>query len=450
MTNDTLITESAEAKDGKSSAIVGCRACDATQLETVLSLGATPLANRLLTEAQLSEGEPRYPLELAFCPNCSLVQITETVEPEELFREYFYLSSFSDTMLQHAKIVTERIIEKRNLDSDGLVIEVASNDGYLLQNYKQAGVPVLGIEPATNIARIAEEEKGIPTVCEFFGEDLAKRLRAEHRLADCIHANNVLAHVADLNGVVRGFEMLLKDDGIAVIEAPYVKEMIDRCEFDTIYHEHLCYFSLTALDRLFKRHGLLIVDVEQLEIHGGSLRIYAAKRNGENQNDAAPSAAVRELLSEEAAWGVDDPKFYRGFAAQVEGLRDELLTLLSQLKSEDKRIVVYGASAKGSTLLNYFNINRETLDFVVDRSTIKQGRFTPGTHLPIYATEKLLEAMPDYVLLLTWNFADEILAQQSEYLSRGGRFIIPIPNLRVVSNDDVVKDQHAATQFAEA
>jgi SAM-dependent methyltransferase len=402
-----------------------CRACGESELKMILPLGSTPLANALLTDEQLDEPEETFPLELAFCPGCSLVQITETVPPEKLFREYFYLSSFSDTMLRHAQTIAGQLIKSRSLGEDSLVMEVASNDGYLLQFYKRANVPVLGIEPAVNIARIAEEERGIPTVCDFFGAELARKLAMEGKRADVIHANNVLAHVGDLNGVVEGFARLLKPEGVAVIEAPYVKEMIDRAEFDTIYHEHLCYFSLTALDRLFRRHGLIINDVELLPIHGGTLRIYAG-RNDEQ------SVAVRQLLAEEAAWGVDREEFYQGFGEKVERLRRELLALLGKLKAEGKRIAVYGASAKGSTLLNYFGIGRETLDFVVDRSTIKQGYYTPGTHLKIHAPEKLLAEMPDYVLLLTWNFAEEILEQQHEYVERGGRFIIPIPEVRVV------------------
>lgn len=407
-----------------------CRSCSAERLVSILDLGRTPLANALLTAAQVADPEASYPLKLVFCPACTLVQITETVPPEKLFREYFYLSSFANTMLRHAEALVSQLIPARHLNRESLVIEVASNDGYLLQYYKRAGIPVLGIEPAENIARIAEADRGIPTVCDFFGAVLAARLKEQGRQADVIHANNVLAHVADLNGFVSGLELLLKDGGVAVLEVPYVKEMIDRCEFDTIYHEHLCYFSLTSLDRLFRRHQLLIHDVAQLPIHGGTLRLFAGKAGTGEERSSSP--AVRQLLDQEAAWGVGEAASYEGFRKQVQRLRNELLTLLRALKEQGKRIAVYGASAKGSTLLNYSGIGLETLDFVVDRSTVKQGYYTPGAHLPIYAPEHLLEQMPDYVLLLTWNFADEILEQQAEYRKRGGRFIIPIPEVKVV------------------
>ena len=401
-----------------------CRSCGYAELPKVLSLGRTPLANALLTSEQLQQPEETYPLELVFCSQCSLVQLTESVSPEKLFREYVYFSSFSDTMLRHAQTLCSDFIGSRQLDATSLVVEVASNDGYLLQFYQRAGVPVLGIEPATNVAQAAKQ-KGIRTVCDFFDEQLAKRLVAEGSRADVIHAHNVLAHVPDLNGFVRGLRELLKDEGVIVVEVPYVKDMIYAAEFDTVYHEHLSYFSLTALNELFTRNGLTIQRVERLTIHGGTLRIYAG--HGQEQDDS-----VVQLLSDEKAWGATDISFYKDFGERVEQLRVELVALLRELKAEDKRIAVYGASAKGSTLLNYCGLGLETLDYVVDRSTVKQGRYTPGSHLQIYAPEKLLEDMPDYVLLLTWNFATEILEQQSEYRARGGRFIVPVPSARVL------------------
>ena len=405
------------------SGLPGCRSCGAAGLELVLSLGRTPLANALLTREQLSQPEPLYPLDLAFCPACTLVQITQTVPPAELFADYRYFSSFSDTMLRHARSLVAGLISERQLGPQSLVVEIASNDGYLLQNYTQAAVPVLGIEPAANIAREAEK-RGIPTVVEFFGKDLAARLAAEGKRADVIHAHNVLAHVADLNGFVEGIAILMKPGGVAVIEAPYLKDLLDHCEFDTIYHEHLCYFSLTALDHLFRRHDLLIHDVERIPIHGGSLRVTVGK-------GAAQAPAVARMLAEEAAWGVDRFATYRDFGTRVGALKATLTSMLAGFKRRGDRIAAYGAAAKGSTLLNYFGIGRETLDFVVDRSPHKQGRFMPGVHIPILAPERLLEEMPDEVLLLTWNFADEILEQQKTYRQLGGRFIIPVPDVKV-------------------
>src|SRR5262245_30772020 len=314
-----------------STTITTCRACGDSALVTILSLGKTPLANALLTPQQLAAPEPTYPLDLVFCPGCTLVQLTETVPPETLFSDYLYFSSFSDTMLRHAEGLVGGLITSRQLGDQSLVVEVASNDGYLLQYYKRAGVPVLGIEPAANVAEVAQRERGIPTLTEFFSKELAARLRRDNHRADVIHAHNVLAHVADLNGVLSGLATLLKDEGVVVVEAPYVKDMIDRCEFDTIYHEHLCYFSLTALDRLFRRHGLVIFNVERLSIHGGTLRIYAGRDGAQLSRD--PNAAVRHLVDEEANWGVDSTEFYFGFGAKVERLRADLISLLRGLKT---------------------------------------------------------------------------------------------------------------------
>lgn len=408
-----------------------CRSCGSSDLQPILSLGCMPLANALLTPEQLTEPEETYPLDLVFCPRCTLVQITETIAPEKLFREYLYFSSFSDTILHNAYEVAERVIARCNLKKDSWVVEIASNDGYLLKNYQEKGIPTLGVEPALNIARLANS-RGIPTVAEFFDEDLARQLRNLHGPADVIHANNVAAHVANLHGVLQGISVLLKPDGVAIIENHYVKDLIDHVEFDSIYHEHLCYYSATSFRNLFARHGLELVDIERLSVHGGSLRAYFQRSDGPLSLREEGLARIESLLQEEANWGVDQFIFYQGFGEKVEFLRLELLALLKRIKTEGKRIAVYGASAKSATLLNYYGIDAQILDYVVDRSTVKQGYFTPGTHLPILAPEKLLETRPDYVLLLTWNFADEILAQQAEYRSLGGKFIVPIPQLKVI------------------
>lgn len=401
-----------------------CRACFETELVSVLDLGRTPLANSLLTAEALIEREPTYPLELVYCESCSLAQISEIVSPELLFRDYVYFSSYSDTMLKHARESAEALVENRRLGENSLVVEIASNDGYMLRNFSARGIPILGIEPATNIARSAQQN-GIPTVNEFFSAALADQLVAEGKRADVILANNVMAHVPDINGVLAGIKELLKPDGVLVMETPYVKDMIDGLEFDTIYHEHVFYYSLSALENLFRRHRLAAVDVERLPIHGGSLRVTAGSEG------LKPSAATASLLVQESTVGMTKRDYYLDFAARVKTLGRDVKTLLRELKSTGKRLAAYGASAKGSTFLNYFGIGKETLDFVVDRSPHKQGRFTPGTHLPIYSPNRLLEAKPDYVLLLTWNFADEILEQQTEFRAAGGRFIIPIPELRV-------------------
>ncbi len=371
--------------------------------------------------------EPAYPLELVFCPACTLVQITETVPPDVLYRHYAYFSSYSDTILRESRGIAERMIRERGLHARSHVVEIASNDGYLLQFYKNAGIPVLGIEPASNVAA-ASARRGIPTVCDFFGVELAQRLRATGRRADVIHANNVAAHVANIDDFFAGLAVLLDADGMVVIEVPYVRDMIERAEFDTIYHEHLSYFSLSALNLICERHGLAISDVQRLAIHGGSLRIFLAHAAPE----CRPHPSVCEMLQDEKLCGLTAFRFYEKFSAKVNAIRERLLAQLRLLKSQGARIAAYGASAKGSTLLNYCGIDGAILEFVVDRNPAKFGLYTPGAHLPIGPVGQLLEAMPDYALLLTWNFAEEILEQQGEYRRRGGRFIVPIPEIRII------------------
>lgn len=402
-----------------------CRACQQRHLRPVLSLGVQPLANSLLTAEQLHQPEPKYPLDVVFCPDCALLQITETVPPEILFRNYLYFSSYSETVLANARAMVNDLLATRPLSPNSLVVEIASNDGYLLQYFQQAGIPVLGIEPAANIAQVARQ-KGIPTENDFFTDSLAAKLAAEGKLADIIIGNNVLAHVANLNGFVNGVARLLKPTGVAQFEFPYVKDLIDHSEFDTIYHEHLCYYSLTAVQRLFQQHNLHVVKVQRTPIHGGSLRVQFAHPS------ARVDASVSALLAEEAAWGVETFSFYADFADRVNQLGHELKSLLAALKQQGKRIAAYGAAAKGSTLLNFLQIGTETIEFVVDRSPHKQGRYMPGVHIPILPTEELVRRQPDYALLLTWNFADEILRQQAEYRRRGGKFVIPVPKPVIV------------------
>ena len=402
-----------------------CRSCGSQDLSIFLSLGDLPLSDGLLEARQLVDNEPRYPLDVAFCASCSLVQILETVPPEELFgADYPYFSSFTDTLLAHSEAnVTERVSE-RKLNGASLVVELASNDGYLLQYYKAKGIRVLGIDPAPGPVAVARQ-RGIDTLEAFFGIELARKLAGEGRRADVIHANNVLAHVADTNGFVAGIAELLKNDGVAVIECPYVKDLIEHGEFDTIYHEHLCYFSVTALSALFNRHCLYITRVVPLSIHGGSLRVFVEKRN-------APEQSVAAYLETERKLGLDRLDYYADFSNRVTQIRTELNGLLQGLKDRKARIVGYGAAAKGTIMLNYVGIGQETLDFVVDRNTHKQGRYIPGVRLPIAAPERVLAEQPDYVLILPWNFKDEIMAQQAEYRRRGGKFIVPVPRPTII------------------
>lgn len=402
-----------------------CRSCGSCQLVDILSLGDMPLADALLTEEGLATGEETYPLTVALCEACSLCQIRETVPPGVLFGEdYPYYSSFSDALLEHSRRNVEALVADLDLGPDDLAVEIASNDGYLLQYFARAGVKVLGIDPAPGPAAAARE-RGIPTRVEFFDRSLARRLRADGTQAAVIIGNNVLAHVPDQNDFVAGIAELLAEDGVAVVEVPYVKDLIDHCEFDTIYHEHHCYFSATSIARLFHRNGLPLVGVEHLSIHGGSLRCRFARH-------LSPDRSVRDFLEAEERAGLTTVAYYREFAGRVEQVKRNLRKLLEELKAEGKRIAAYGAAAKGATLLNYTGIGTDFLDYVVDRNVHKQGRFMPGIHLPIRPPSVLVDDRPDYLLLLAWNFKEEIMAQQQAYADTGGRFIVPIPTPEVV------------------
>ncbi len=402
-----------------------CRICGSSEIHLVLDLGHTPLADRLVKKSQLEQQDQRFPLEVGFCSSCSLLQIMETVPPSVLFcDDYPYYSSFSDYLLKHSKENVEGIIKERNLGPNSLAIELASNDGYLLKNYVNHGIPVLGIDPAEGPAKEAEKI-GVPTVIDFFSKAFSNRLVAEGKKADVIHANNVLAHVADLNDFVSGIAQLLKDDGVAVIEAPYVKDLVDHCEFDTIYHEHLCYFSVTALNQLFMQHDLSLNRVVRLSLHGGSLRLFVGKKKEVEKS-------VTDLLELEKSSGVDKESYYQDFSERVNHIKETLKLLLQDLKSKGNTIAAYGAAAKGSTLINTSGIGTELIDFVVDKNVHKQGLFMPGQHIPIYSPDVILEKMPNFMLILPWNVTNEILSQQKEYIAKGGKFIVPIPVPKII------------------
>lgn len=408
------------------SRISACRSCGGGELLPVLSLGSLPLSDGLLREDELDRPEPRYPLDVAFCPGCGLVQILDTVPPEILFgRDYPYFSSVSATLLAHSKAhVAERLPELPP-GPDTLVLELASNDGYLLQFYREAGVRVLGIDPAPGPVAAARA-KGIETIEAFFSRALGEALVADGRRADLVHANNVLAHVADVHGFLDGIRLVLKDGGRAVIEVPYVRDLVEKLAFDTIYHEHLCYFSVTALDRLVRPHGLFPSRVERVPIHGGSLRLFLTK-------DERPDATVEAILAEERAIGLDRHAWFASFAARVERLRADLHALVRDLVRSGERVAAYGAAAKGTILLNACGLGPELVEWVADKNPFKQGRFVPGVRLPIVAPARILEEMPDVLLILPWNIEAEIVAQEAAYRERGGRFLVPLPEPRIVA-----------------
>lgn len=402
-----------------------CLGCGSQLPEAFLDLGEMPLANSYIEPENIDKEETSYKLAVAYCPLCHLVQITHKVAPQDMFSDYLYFSSFSGAFLKHAEAMAESLAKRFSLGPSSLVMEVGSNDGYLLNFFQKKGIPVLGIEPAGNIARVANE-KGIPTMDVFFGPDSVNEILREKGQADIIIGNNVLAHVPLINDFMLSVNQCLKPHGSAVFEFPYLKDLLEHTEFDTIYHEHVFYYSLSAIRIVAERAGLSLYDVSRQDIHGGSIRVFLQK-----QNHHHIASSVEQLLTEEVNYGITSRKPYDDFADRVEKLKVKLMQLLRELKESGKSIAAYGAAAKGSTLLNYTGVDTILIDFVVDRSTYKQGKFMPGVHLPVYSPSHLLEAMPDYTLLLAWNFADEIQQQQSEYCKRGGRFIIPVPQLRV-------------------
>jgi C-methyltransferase C-terminal domain/Putative zinc binding domain/Methyltransferase domain len=400
-----------------------CRACGETAVDPVLSLGELPLVNELVDRD--ADKVDRFPLDVVRCTRCTLVQITETVPPERLFRTYSYFSSFSDTYVAHMRALADWAVADLGLGPKSLVVEAASNDGCLLRELRGRGIAVLGIEPARNVAEAARAA-GIETLSEFLDVELARSIVAERGNASLVVANNVLAHVPDANGFVAALALLAGSAGHVVIEVPYLRDLVDAVEFDTIYHEHLSYFSLTSLQLLLARHGLVVRRVERIQVHGGSLRIHAAAFG-----DAEDSVA--ELLAEEAAWGVDDSRRFARFATDVEALRRDVYALVTGVVGSGATVAAYGAAAKGVVLANACGLDASLIRFVVDRNPHKQGRLLPGVGIPVRAPEALLAERPDYCVLFAWNLADEIAEQQAAYVEAGGSFIKPIPTPRVLA-----------------
>ena len=406
-----------------------CRACEGERLSLVLDLGLQPLANAFLRDPAEAATELRFPLEVHRCLDCSLVQLVDVVDPEILFRDYIYVTGTSDTMARHNRAYAEAVVGELGLGRGDLVVEVASNDGSLLRCFQERGVRTLGVEPARNIAQMARE-RGIETVSEFFGLEVGEALRNQYGPAMAVVANNVLAHVDDTRSFLAGCAALLGDGGRVVVEFPYLGDFLARLEYDTVYHEHLCYFSILPLLALYRKVGLAITRIDRVPVHGGSLRIWAAL-GGSRPQHAEPVLALAE---EERARGYDAPELYQRFAQGVARQRQRLQALLEDLRRKGARLAGYGALAKGNTLLNYCAIGPETLPFIVDRSPLKVGRWTPGSHIPVRPVAELEGAGVDHLLILAWNFADEIMEQQRHFAAGGGRFVLPLPEPRIIES----------------
>jgi SAM-dependent methyltransferase len=407
---------------------LACRFCGSPLEHTFVDLGVSPLANSYLTEEQLNQMEPFFPLKAFVCGSCFLVQVPAYESPERIFGEYAYFSSYSESWLDHARNYTDMMLERYPVGIGSLVIEIASNDGYLLRYFRERGINVQGIEPAKNVA-VAAQKAGIPTLVEFFGTELAKRLVREGKKAELLIGNNVLAHVPDLNDFVAGMKTVLAPSGIITMEFPHVMRLIDENQFDTIYHEHFSYFSLNTVEKVFSSHGLVLFDVEELPTHGGSLRIYS--RNAEDASKPV-NARVTDLMAREQAYGLKDLDFYRSYGSRVKEKKQGILEFMIRLKREGKTIAGYGAPAKGNTLLNYCGIRTDFVDYTVDRNPHKQGCYLPGSQIPILSPEKVRETKPDYLLILPWNLKEEIMGQMGHIREWGGRFAVLIPEIEVL------------------